>query len=170
MPDKSALIAAWQRLQQLRDSNPIQRGFDPESLIFALATSEGLTCRPSFRTRGEQVDGLIQLDGRFILVEAKWRKAKLPASEVYGFRAKVEGKPAGTLGVFVAVNGFADDVPDALRFGKELNVLLCVGSDVELALEDRYSLTDVLRAKLLGAAQFGEVLYAYQRYLDESAV
>jgi hypothetical protein len=99
------------------------------------------------------------------LVETKWQQEPVPASTVYAFRAKVDGKLIGTMGVFIAINGFSDDAPEALRRGKEINVLLFDGEDLEYALTARYSFSDVLRAKLRHAAQYGAVDYAFKNYV-----
>ncbi len=65
------------------------------------------------------------------------------------------------------MNGFQDTVSDVLRYGKDINVLLMDGDDIELALQEDHTFADVIRAKLRRAAQYGEVYYRYQRYLDE---
>ena len=131
-----------------------------------LAALEGLAALPPFRSGGEQIDGLIVLDCRHILLEAKWTAAPVSASEVYSFRSKVDGKLTGTLGLFVSVGGFAPFVSDSLRYGKEVNVLLADGEDVRYALDPRHSLSAVVRAKVTRAAQHGEVQYSYRRQVD----
>jgi hypothetical protein len=167
MAGKQHLRDRWEQLSRLDGVTPVQRGFELEALLLDLARSDGMECSPSFRAAGEQMDGLLELDGRHLLLEAKWVAPPVPASEIYSFRAKVEGRLVGTVGVFVAVNGFADAVPDVLRFGKQINVVLFNGQDVWLALQDEYTVHEVIRVKLRRAAQYGEVFYTFQRFLDE---
>lgn len=167
---KAVLRDRWERLKNLDGITHAERGFALEELLFDLAVYEGLKCRPSFRPEGEQIDGILEVRGRFILVEAKWTAKRIAASEVYAFRAKVEGKLDSTLGLFIAVNDFADAVPDVLRYGKQVSVLLCTGEDIALSLQEEHCLEAVIVAKLWRAAQYGEVLYTYRRHLDEEDV
>lgn len=37
-----------------------------------------------------------------MLLEAKWTKNPMPASSLYQFKGKIDGKLAGTLGLFTA--------------------------------------------------------------------
>lgn len=159
----------WDRLLKLVAVGPAQRGFALESLLLGIAATDGIEHSAAYRPRGEQLDGLLELDGRYLLLEAKWVSDPVSAADVYSFRAKVEGKLVGTIGVFVAVNGFAEAVPDVLRFGKQINVILVDGDDLRLALQDAHNLKHILRAKLRRAAQHGDVFYPYQRHLDEKA-
>ncbi len=125
---------------------------------------------PSFRRKGEQIDGFFDLFGRSFLYEAKWLAAPPPASEIYSFRSKVEGKLTGTVGLFISIAGFPRDIAEVLSHGKHINVLLFDGSDVRYALRDKYSFTQVLSIKLRRAAQYGDVYYNFKRHLDEAKV
>jgi hypothetical protein len=164
---KRALRARFSRLERLDGVTEQERGYELERLLLDLARLEGAVSRPPFRSGGEQIDGLILHDRRPFLVESKWIADPVPASLVYSFRSKVEGKLVGTIGLFVSMRGFSREVPDVLRYGKELNVLLIDGDDVRLALTERHRLLDVIDTKILRAAQYGEVYYTYQRHLDE---
>lgn len=157
-------------LDALKDMSPQQRGFELESLLWRAAEAEGLEALPSFRPRGEQVDGLIVFERTPLLLEAKWTSIPVPASEVYAFRGKVEGMLVGTVGLFVSFWGFSESVQDVIRYGRSLNVILADGHDVLWALDDDCSFSEVLRVKLRRAAQYGEVFYRYSRYRDERAL
>jgi hypothetical protein len=54
-----------------------------------------------------------------------------------------------------------------LSHGREINVILFDGRDIDNALDPRYSLRQVLEVKVRRAAQRGEPYYAFQRHLDE---
>ncbi len=54
----------------------------------------------SMRPKGEVIDGSFVLDDRYFLLEAKWHKDPIPASDLYAFKGKVDGKLIGTIGVF----------------------------------------------------------------------
>ncbi len=75
---------------------PQGRGYELEKLLYRLFKREDLDPRPSFRNKGEQIDGSLALGLTTILLEAKWYKTPLPASVLYEFKGKVDGKFIGT--------------------------------------------------------------------------
>ena len=81
----------------------------------------GMEPRIRFRPIGEEIDGSFIHRGRVILLEAKWTQGPLPASSIYQFRGKVEGKLIGTIGVFISMSGFSADAVHALVAGKVIN-------------------------------------------------
>lgn len=95
------------------------------------------------------------VSGSWYLIDAKWHAEPLPASEIYTFKCKVDGKLAGTKGFFVSWSGFSDERPDALRMGKELNVMLCDADDVRYG--DQNGWRELLDEKVMYAALFGEI-------------
>ena len=63
-------------------ANVRRRGRDFEILLRDIFALYDLDPRGAFARRGEQVDGSITLDGKFILVEAKWESALISARAV----------------------------------------------------------------------------------------
>jgi Restriction endonuclease len=153
---KRSALAHWKR----------GRGYELEKLIFELARIERLDAAPAYRGSGEQIDGYFMVGHRHFLLEAKWQEDPVTASEVFAFQGKLRGKLLGTLGLFVSVNGFADDAPSALVFGKEIDVVLADRSDIELALAPARTFEEMVRVKMRAAARTGAVYYTYQRWLD----
>ncbi len=123
----------------------------------ALLDLDDLEARGSYRPKGEEVDGSFVLDGRVLLFEAKWTESKLPASSIYAFKGKVDGKLVGTIGVYISMAGFSQDTIDALATGKDLNVILVDEEDLNVALDVGPRL--VLRHKLRAAAERGSVYF-----------
>ncbi|MCX5060371.1 restriction endonuclease [Streptomyces sp. NBC_00452] len=138
---------------------PQSRGRKFEEWLNRLLDKEGMAPRTSFRPAGEEVDGSFLHEGRFYLLEAKWWMGKVPASAVYQFKGKVDGKLVGTIGVFISMSEYGPDAVDALRVGKELNIILFDRDDVFAAATDGFS--EVLRHKLRLAAELGEVFVPY---------
>lgn len=58
------------------------RGRALERIIKAVLAREGLEPRTAFRPHGEEVDGSFQFGDRAFLLEAKWRKDPMPASDL----------------------------------------------------------------------------------------
>jgi len=143
-----------------------RRGYHFESFLYSLLDSEGLKPSTNYRPDGEEIDGAFILDGRFFLLEAKWHSDPLPASAIYSFKGKVDGKLNGTLGLFVSMSGYGPETSEALLRGKELNILLFDKVDIESALADS-SFREVLEARLRTAAQYG-LVYRAQNARDAS--
>ncbi|MEV6060868.1 restriction endonuclease [Nocardia asteroides] len=131
------------------------RGREFEAALTEMFDEAGLRPRSSYRPRGEEVDGSIWLDGRTYLFEAKWTSAVHPASSLYQFKGKVEGKLTGTLGLFFSMSGYSTDAVQALVAGKELNIVLFDGADVRHVVADRVGIADAIRLKLRAAAESG---------------
>ncbi|MEU7660861.1 hypothetical protein [Streptomyces lincolnensis] len=117
--------------------------------------------RARYRPKGEEIDGSFALDGQFYLLEAKWHGKPLPASSIYQFRGKVDGKLVGTIGVFLSMSNYSQEAVDAVRVGKVLNVILFGPEDVSAAAEVGFA--RVLRFKLRAAAEEGEIYMPYVR-------
>lgn len=147
-----------------------RRGYALERILFILFALEGLKPSSSFKNKGEQIDGMFDLGGRYFLVETKWEDHETPASAIFAFRGKVEGKLSGTLGLFVSVGkGFSEDAEAALRWGKDLNILLADGGDIDHALREEHGFRKVMGVKLRRAAQYGAVYYSYTHHVDDQA-
>jgi hypothetical protein len=138
---------------------PQTRGRKFERWLNKLLAQSDLNPRTSFRPEGEEVDGSFMHAGRAHLIEAKWWADEVPASAIYQFKGKVDGKLVGTVGVFISMSGYSADSVDALRVGKDLNVILFDSSDVHAATEVGF--TSVLEFKLRIAAEQGEVFVPY---------
>ncbi|MEU8933335.1 restriction endonuclease [Streptomyces sp. NPDC048409] len=136
------------------------RGRKFEKWLTQLLSQDDLEPRTSFRPKGEEVDGSFLHRGRICLLEAKWWENAVPASAIYQFKGKVDGKLVGTLGMFISMSGYSSDAVDALRVGKDLNVVLFDKSDMEYAADVGF--LEVLEFKLREAAEKGDVFVPYK--------
>jgi len=164
----SELHAEFRRLQSLDSASAAEkrrRGFAFEKLLKAILDSEAFSPRLRIRPSGEEIDGSVCFDGRFLLLEAKWHADSLPASSIYAFKGKVDGKLTGTIGLFISMSGYSDDAVDALTAGKNVNVILFDQNDVEAFFA--HSFRDVLLAKLRAAAEEGVVFYPFTSTITE---
>lgn len=149
--------------------NAQQRGYCLEALLHDVMLNEELAPRASYRPEGEQVDGSFVLHSKPLLLEAKWLKDPVPASAIYAFKGKVDGKLVGTIGLMLAVNGFSDDAIPALTAGKDINVLLASGDDLSAALSPSGSFTAMVAHKIRAAVDEGVVFAPYRVTVDGSA-
>ncbi|APE12542.1 hypothetical protein BO226_24570 (plasmid) [Rhodococcus sp. 2G] len=129
------------------------RGREFEGALIEMFNEDGLKPRASYRPTGEEVDGSIWLDGRTYLFEAKWTSAAHPASSLYQFKGKVDGKLTGTIGLFFSMSGYSTDAVDALIAGKDLNLVLFDRADVDLVIKNRIGIAEAIRLKLRAAAE-----------------
>ena len=131
------------------------RGRRFERILSAGFEEAGLRPRLSYRPKGEEIDGSIWFEGRTILVEAKWTREPHPASTLYQFRGKVDGKLVGTLGLFISMAGVSADAVDALVAGKNLTIVLADGDDVRAVVNGVVNFRQALELKLRAAGDTG---------------
>lgn len=173
MSEELSLHEHYTQLRNLSASAPARlkrkRGFDFERVLKRLLDADGLEPRSSYKAKGEQIDGSFYLDGTFILLEAKWHADPVPASTLYQFKGKVDGKLVGTLGVFISMSGYSEDAVDALTAGKSLNLILFNEEDIDAAITGKQGFKTILKTKLRKAAEEGLVYYPTAIEMVESA-
>lgn len=156
--DTKTLFAELQSPPDGADGNWYrQRGFKFEKILQIVLEQDKLEPRAGYKPDGEQIDGSFFLDGKVFLLEAKWHKDPLPASKLYEFKGKVDGKLIGTIGVFISMGGYSEDAVNALTLGKSLNLILFDGSDIDLIINNGLSFKESLKLKLRMAAEEGIV-------------
>jgi hypothetical protein len=155
MPRAEAIEPLLKRFEELEKIGPDPdgpvartRGNDFENLLLDLFQAYDVLLRRSFHTadnKREQIDGAIRLEGRIALVEAKWTKESVAASELYAFLGKVEGKFTGTIGVFVSRTPLGQNFVGALRAGRRQSIIVIHGDDVPFLFRSDFALLDYLR-------------------------
>lgn len=157
------IVTDYQRMLDIPPDAEVRakqgRGYAFERLLNRLLSFDSLEPRTSYKAAGEQIDGSLYLDGRIYLLEAKWHGKALPASTLYQFKGKVDGKLLGTLGIFISMSGYADDAVDALTLGKGLNVILLDRADMDAAILKRAGIKGILKLKLRKAAEEGVIYF-----------
>jgi 5S rRNA maturation endonuclease (ribonuclease M5) len=132
-----------------------RRGQSLEQILQDMLAEAELAPRIRFRPRGEEIDGSFFHRGRFLLLEAKWTQDPLPASSIYQFRGKIEGKLVGTIGIFISMSGFSADAIDAIVAGKVINTVLFDGDDIRAVADGQVDFVAALDRKLRAAAESG---------------
>jgi len=152
------------RFQDLVDGikfSPQVIGFELEKLIYSILELENLEPRSGYKPDGEQIDGSFFWNGQTFLLEAKWVAKPIPASSIYSFKGKLDGKFHTTSGVFISISGYSEDVEDALKFGKSLNIILFDRNDMNLVFNGQISFSTILKFKLRQAGDTGSLLVPY---------
>ena len=107
--------ALRQRLVSLSSITiPRQRGLAFERVLNDMFKLDGLSIREAFTLStedgsqvGEQIDGLVVLDGHPVLVEAKWLGKPAGVSDVSRHLVRVFNRPSSVHGLIVSASGFA---------------------------------------------------------------
>jgi hypothetical protein len=133
-----------------------RRGKQFESVLHDMFLSAGMEPRTSFRPSGEEIDGSFIYRGWPMLLEAKWTKKPIPASVLYQFRGKLDGKLVGTVGMFVSMGGYSKDAVDALVAGRSVNLILFDGEDMrKIAEPGCIQIDQAIGRKIRLAAELG---------------
>lgn len=140
---------------------PQKRGFILESFLVDLMKHFSIPVFDSFKRNegAEQIDGGFQLDGFYYLVEAKWYKSakSINNSHLYPFSMKVQGSGVQTLGVYISINGWSENVTKLLK--KHNNVLLMNGEDIKQVLGGKITLNKLISEKIKHFNLYAEPYY-----------
>ena len=144
--------------QLVKEENAQKRGYEFEKFLNDLFIFFDLSPKASFKIVGEQIDGAFTFDNTDYLLEAKWQKSLIEASDLYSFGGKIEGKLKNTLGLFISFNGFSNT---ALETKSPIlrSIILMDGLDLTSVLDNKITLNDLLFQKRRHAAETGEILY-----------
>ena len=143
-----------------------KRGRTFELILNEMLSKEKMEPKTSMRPAGEEIDGSFAIENNFYLLEAKWHSNPIPASALYSFKGKVDGKLIGTIGVFLSMSDYSKDAVDALLNGKELNLILFGHQDLLLIEEGKVSFREAIRTKLRYAASYGQPFYPLETYVS----
>lgn len=143
-----------------------KRGFIFEKLINELLELENLKPSFSYKTTGEQIDGMFEFKNRFFHVESKWESKPISASNFYSLQGKMSGKLTGSLGIFISMSDYSMDATTALEKGKPIDILLFNSGDIIDCFSSSYSFKEILETKLRYAALYGTVLYEHSTHLQ----
>lgn len=141
------------RLIEVSSMPAQRRGYAYESFLKEVFDAYGLAGKPSFRLRGEQIDGSFQYCQETYLLEAKWQNEPVGAADLHTFHGKLGEKAAWSRGLFVSNSGFSADGLHA--FGRGKRVVCMDGFDFSEMLRRRISFSDVISAKVRTAAETG---------------
>lgn len=150
---REAVKRSFFDLFSLTDGNC--RGILFEGVLNRLFAIDGLAVREAFRVVGqagegvvEQIDGVIELDGHFYLVEAKWWAQKLGVVDVAQHTVRVASR-SGMRGLYVVYPGYTDPAIVTIRDALQRGIyVLAVLEEVVAVLETEESIADWLRKKV----------------------
>jgi restriction system protein len=153
----TALRSRLAALSSMPDAR--QRGLALEAVLNDLFKVDGLSVREAFAIRDdngqiqEQIDGLIALDNRPILVEAKWHAAPIGQGEISRHLVRLYGR-AEVMGLFVSASPYTDAaIAECKTMLSQRLIVLAEINEILMLLEDpEANLADWLRAKITAAS------------------
>lgn len=140
------------------NANSQQRGFQLEKLLNELFLLFDLSPKSAFKILGEQIDGAFTYDSNDYILEAKWQKSQVNASDLYSFGGKISNKLKNTLGLYISIDGFS---PSGIETNHPLTkqMILMDGQDLIQVLDGRIRLNDMILIKRQHASQTGQIFY-----------
>ena len=93
-------------------------------------------------------------EGFDYLVEIKWTKDPINSLNISSLKQKVDTKLTSTRGLFISINGFRDEVIQDFS-NRDAKILFMNGQELSYILENRISLNEALKVKIIGASKTG---------------
>ena len=122
------------------------------------------------RNKGaEQIDGAFKIEGWHYLVECRWCQKLADIRELDGLKGQVDRSGKQTMGLFLSINGWSNNVPGLLKQNPEKSLLLMEGYDLRTVLCGRADLRDFILAKVAKLNLEGEPFLGVAEYLDEAS-
>ncbi len=160
------LLMMFDDLARLEDAQ--RRGYLLQDLLNRLFDLYQLPVMQSFtRNKGaEQIDGAFKLDGWYYIVECRWRKNSADIRELDGLEGAVRRSGKQTMGLFLSINGWSNNVQTLLKQNPEKTIILMEGYDLRTVLSGQIDLQDFLLAKLAHLNLKAEPFFGVTEYLN----
>lgn len=146
-----------------------QRGYLLQDLLGRLFDLHRIPVVRSFvrNERAEQIDGAFKLEGWHYLVECRWREKLADIRELDGLKGQVDRSGKQTMGLFLGINGWSENVPKLLKQNPDKSIVLMDGFDLRTVLAQRLDLNDFLLAKLARLNFEAEPFLSVKEYLED---
>lgn len=152
-----------------RAEEPQRRGYLLQDLLNRLFdTHEVPVVRAFARNEGaEQIDGAFKLEGWHYIVECRWREKLADIRQLDGLLGQVNRSGKQTMGLFLSINGWSDNVPALLKQNPDKCIFLMDGYDLRCVLALEADLRELLLAKLAHLNLEAEPFLGVRAFLDE---
>jgi len=136
--------------EMARSSDPHGRGYLLQDLMNRLFDLHEIPVFRSFtrNSGGEQIDGAFKLEGWHYIVECRWRERLADIRQLDGLYGQVQRSAKQTMGLYLSINGWSENVPPLLKQNSDKGILLMDGYDLRSVLACEADLTEFLMAKL----------------------
>lgn len=164
------LLMMFDELAQSSDHQ--RRGYLLQDLLTRTFDLYSLPVHRSFTRNagGEQVDGAFRLDGWYYLVECRWRDKLADIRQLDGLWGQVGRSGRQTMGLFLSINGWSENVVPLLRQNPAKSIMLMDGYDLRSVLDGRIDLREFLVAKVAKLNLAAEPFLGATAYLGEQSM
>ena len=156
-----------QRFLQMEKLKPQERGYEFERLLYDLFDIYGFNPRPSFRNTGEQIDGSIEFEHQFYLIEAKWQTNPILEKDLLALHGRASGHSRIGRGIFITRGNFSPDGVYAFQRLQPTSIIGFDGQDLYMIFEKCLPLADVIRLKVRKLVESGEFHYPVLKLIPE---
>ena len=116
----------------------------------------------------EQIDGAFRLQGWHYLVECRWRGKLADIRELDGLLGQVGRSGKQTMGLFLSINGWSNNVPTLLKQNPDKSIILMDGYDLRCVLcTEEVDLRELILAKIEKLNLEGKAYFGAQQYLTK---
>lgn len=142
------LLAQFDHIASSEDHQ--QRGYLLEDLLNRVFDLHSIPVHRAFRRNegAEQIDAAFEFDGWHYIVECRWRQRLADIRQLDGLWGQVSRSGRQTMGLFLSINGWSDNVIPLLKQNPEKTIFLMEGFDLRAVLDQRVDLRGLLKAKL----------------------
>ena len=155
------------RFMQISQLEPHERGYAFEKFLHDLFEIYKFNPRPSFRINGEQIDGSIEFDHEYYLIEAKWQNDPINQADILVLDGRVSGHSGIGRGIYITAEGFSPNGIAAYNQLRPSSIIGIDGQDLYSILEHGLPLDEVLRRKIRWLVETGNFLYPVSKFSYE---
>jgi hypothetical protein len=116
---------------------------------------------------GEQIDGAFKLEGWHYVVECRWRKKLTDIRQLDGLTGQISRSGRQTMGLFLSINGWSDNVVPLLKQNPDKAVILMEGYDLRTVLAGKVDLRDFMLAKVARLNLRAAPFYSVAEYMND---
>jgi len=116
---------------------------------------------------GEQIDGAFKIEGWYYILECRWRVKLANIRELDGLKGQIDRSGKQTMGLFLSINGWSDNVPALLKQNPDKSIILMEGYDLRTVLAGQADLRDFLLSKVAHLNLDSEPFLSVQDYLHK---
>lgn len=152
-----------------RSEDEQRRGYLLQDLLNRVFNAYDIPVVRSFTRNegGEQIDGAFRLEGWHYIVECRWRRKLSDIRELDGLSGQIARSGRQTMGVFLSMNGWSDNVIPLLRQNPDKSIILMNGYDLRTVLSAQIDLRSFLSAKVARLNLYCEPYYSIADYMQK---
>lgn len=149
------------------DGEPHQRGYLLQDLLNRTFDLHGIPVGRAFQRNagGEQIDGAFEMEGWHYIVECRWRSKLADIRELDGLYGQVARSGRQTMGLFLSINGWSENVVPLMKQNPDKSIILMEGFDLRTVLAQVFDLRRLLKAKVAALNLEAEPYFAISRLL-----